>query len=95
MQKCQNLLIQLGKKKNYEVVASSHCNLFFVDKSYFEFILKESISIDDKIDDLIKLKILFFVVMTEVFRTTKPLRLGWHKININNEITTCFIIRRF
>ena len=77
-------LIQLGKIKNYEVVASSHCNLFFVDKSYFEFILKETISIDDLIDDS-EIKNFIFCGYDGSFHTTKPLRLGWHKIDIDNE----------
>ncbi len=77
-------LIQLGKIKNYEVVASSHCNLFFVEKSYFELILKETISIDDLIDDN-EIKNFIFCGYDGSFHTTKPLRLGWHKININNE----------
>ena len=44
-------LVNLAKKKNYELVASTLTNLFFVDKSYSDLISKTPINLDDLIDD--------------------------------------------
>tara|TARA_S200000501_G_C20729284_1_gene702065 strand:+ start:179 stop:1057 length:879 start_codon:yes stop_codon:yes gene_type:complete len=77
-------LIKLGKIKNYEVVASSLTNLFFVDKSYFKLILKDTISLDDLINDD-EIKNYIFCGYDGSFHTTKPLRLDWHKIDIKKE----------
>jgi len=77
-------LIKLGIDKNYKLIASSFSNLFFIDKSYYNLISKEEISIDDLIDDS-ETKNFIFCGYDGSLHTTKPLKLGWHKLNIKNK----------
>ena len=77
-------LVNLAKKKNYELVASTLTNLFFVDKSYSNMILKNSVNLNDLIDDK-EIQNYIFPGYDGSLQTTKPLKLGWHKIKIRNK----------
>ena len=44
-------LVELANSKNYQLVATSFSNLFFVDKSYSHTVIDSEIFIDDLIDD--------------------------------------------
>ena len=77
-------LVNLAKKKNYDLVASTLSNLFFVDKSYSDLISKTPINLDDLIDDK-EIQNYIFSGYDGTLQTTKPLKLGWHKIQIKNK----------
>ena len=77
-------LVNLAKKKNYDLVASTLSNLFFVDKSYSDLISKTPINLDDLIDDK-EIQNFIFCGYDGTLQTTKPLKLGWHKIKIKNK----------
>ena len=77
-------LVKLAREKRYELVASSLTNLFFIDQTYIDKIIKEKITLDDLIDDN-DIKNFIFCGYDGTLHTTKPLRLGWHKLEIKNE----------
>ncbi len=77
-------LLILAEKKNYNLVASTLTNLFFVDSAYSDLIINEKISLEQLIDDK-ELKNFIFSGYDGSLHTTKPLKLGWHKIEIKNE----------
>ena len=77
-------LINLAQRKNYKLVASSLTNLFFVDENFSNLILEEAVTVDDLIDDQ-EVRNYIFCGYDGTFHTTKPLKLGWHKLEIKNE----------
>ena len=77
-------LVKLAHEKRYELVASSLTNLFFIEQTYIDKIIKEKITLDDLIDDN-DIKNFIFCGYDGTLHTTKPLRLGWHKLEIKNE----------
>lgn len=77
-------LVKLAREKRYELVASSLTNLFFIDQTYIDKIMKEKITLDDLIDDH-NIKNFIFCGYDGTLHTTKPLKLGWHKLEIKNE----------
>ena len=77
-------IIKLANTKNYELVASSDSNLFFIDKTYFNLVIKEKIYLEDLIDDT-KIKNFIFSCYDGTLHTTKPVKLGWHKLEVKNE----------
>ena len=63
----------------------AHCQIFFfVDKSYSDLISKTPINLDDLIDDK-EIQNYIFCGYDGTLHTTKPLKLGWHKIQIKNK----------
>ena len=77
-------LVKLAHEKRYELVASSLTNLFFIEQTYIDKIIKEKITLDDLIDDN-DIKNFIFCGYDGTLHTTKPLKLGWHKLEIKNE----------
>jgi len=77
-------LTNLARKKNYKLVASTLTNLFFIDKYYESLIFEEIISIDDLIDDKDVTNYIFSGYDGSLL-TARPLKLGWHKLEIKNE----------
>lgn len=77
-------LVKLGIEKDYKLIASSFSNLFFIEKSYFDLVSKNEILLDDLIDDN-EIKNFIFCGYDGSLHTTKPLRLGWHKLEIKNK----------
>ncbi len=77
-------LINLAQRKNYKLVASSLTNLFFVDENFSNLILEEAVTVEDLIDDK-EVRNYIFCGYDGTFHTTKPLKLGWHKLEIKNE----------
>ena len=77
-------LVKLGATKGYRLIASSFSNLFFIEKSYFNLVSKDEILIDDLIDDS-EIKNYIFCGYDGSLHTSNPLKLGWHKIEIQNK----------
>lgn len=77
-------LTNLAKTKNYQLIASSFSNLFFIENSYSDFVIKDEISIEDLIDDS-EIKNFIFPSYDGTLHTTKPVKLGWHKLDIKNK----------
>lgn len=77
-------LVGLANSKNYQLVATSFSNLFFIDKSYSHTVIDSEIFIDDLIDDS-EIKNFIFPGYDGTLHTTKPVKLGWHKLDIKNE----------
>ncbi len=89
-------LVKLGIEKGYKLIASSFSNLFFIEKSYFNLISKDEILLDDLIDDR-EIRNFIFCGYDGSLHTTKPLRLGWHKLDIQNKKIQVlpYYLRRF
>ena len=77
-------LIKLADKKNYKLVGSSFSNLFFIDKDYFNLVTEKEVLLEDLIDDH-EIKNFIFSSYDGTLHTTKPVKLGWHKIELKNE----------
>ena len=77
-------LIKLAEKKNYKLVGSSFSNLFFIDKEYFNLVTEKEVLLEDLIDDH-EIKNFIFSSYDGTLHTTKPVKLGWHKIELKNE----------
>ena len=77
-------LIKLAEKKNYKLVGSSFSNLFFIDKNYFNLVTEKEVLLEDLIDDH-EIKNFIFSSYDGTLHTTKPVKLGWHKIELKNE----------
>ena len=77
-------LIKLAGKKNYKLVGSSFSNLFFIDKNYFNLVTEKEVLLEDLIDDH-EIKNFIFSSYDGTLHTTKPVKLGWHKIELKNE----------
>ena len=77
-------LIKLAGKKDYKLVGSSFSNLFFIDKDYFNLVTEKEVLLEDLIDDH-EIKNFIFSSYDGTLHTTKPLKLGWHKIELKNE----------
>lgn len=77
-------LIKLAEKKNYKLVGSSFSNLFFIDKDYFNLVTEKEVLLEDLIDDH-EIKNFIFSSYDGTLHTTKPVKLGWHKIELKNE----------
>ena len=77
-------LIKLAGKKDYKLVGSSFSNLFFIDKEYFNLVTEKEVLLEDLIDDH-EIKNFIFSSYDGTLHTTKPLKLGWHKIELKNE----------
>ena len=77
-------LINLARDKDYNLIASTLTNLFFIDKSYSSLIYDKIISIDDLIDDK-DITNYIFSGYDGSLQTSKPLKLGWHKIEVKNK----------
>ena len=77
-------LVKLAEKKNYKLVASSFSNLFFIDKDYFNLVTNREVLLEDLIDDH-DIKNFIFSSYDGTLHTTKPIKLGWHKIELKNE----------
>lgn len=77
-------LIKLAGKKDYKLVGSSFSNLFFIDKEYFNLVTEKEVLLEDLIDDH-EIKNFIFSSYDGTLHTTKPVKLGWHKIELKNE----------
>ena len=77
-------LIKLAGKKDYKLVGSSFSNLFFIDKNYFNLVTEKEVLLEDLIDDH-EIKNFIFSSYDGTLHTTKPVKLGWHKIELKNE----------
>ena len=77
-------LIKLAEKKDYKLVGSSFSNLFFIDKDYFNLVTEKEVLLEDLIDDH-EIKNFIFSSYDGTLHTTKPVKLGWHKIELKNE----------
>ena len=77
-------LIKLAGKKDYKLVGSSFSNLFFIDKDYFNLVTEKEVLLEDLIDDH-EIKNFIFSSYDGTLHTTKPVKLGWHKIELKNE----------
>ena len=77
-------LIKLAEKKDYKLVGSSFSNLFFIDKEYFNLVTEKEVLLEDLIDDH-EIKNFIFSSYDGTLHTTKPVKLGWHKIELKNE----------
>ena len=77
-------LIKLAEKKDYKLVGSSFSNLFFIDKNYFNLVTEKEVLLEDLIDDH-EIKNFIFSSYDGTLHTTKPVKLGWHKIELKNE----------
>ena len=77
-------LIKLAGKKDYKLVGSSFSNLFFIDKDYFNLVSEKEVLLEDLIDDH-EIKNFIFSSYDGTLHTTKPVKLGWHKIELKNE----------
>tara|TARA_B100000902_G_scaffold374920_1_gene404347 strand:- start:441 stop:1325 length:885 start_codon:yes stop_codon:yes gene_type:complete len=77
-------LTNLAKKKGYDLIASTLTNLFFIDKIYVNLIYEKKVSIENLIDDE-HIKNYVFSSYDGRLHTSKPLKLGWHKLEIKND----------
>ena len=77
-------LIKLAEKKDYKLVGSSFSNLFFIDKDYFNLVTEKEVLLEDLIDDH-EIQNFIFSSYDGTLHTTKPVKLGWHKIELKNE----------
>ena len=77
-------LCKLARNKGYELVATTYCNLIFVDKTLFGGMEVEDNSLDSLRDDLY-CKNYVFVGYDGTIILSKPLDLIWHGINIRTE----------
>ncbi len=77
-------LIKLAVKKNYKLAGSTFSNLFFIDKDYFNLVSEKEVLLEDLIDDH-EIKNFIFSSYDGTLHTTKPVKLGWHKIELKNE----------
>jgi len=77
-------LCQLAKRKSYELIATTRCNLFFVDKELFHLFQVEDNKLTSLRDDS-SCRIYAFVGYDGTIIYSKPIHFYWHDLDIKSE----------
>tara|TARA_B100000767_G_C19706373_1_gene510726 strand:+ start:202 stop:1032 length:831 start_codon:yes stop_codon:yes gene_type:complete len=84
-------LVKLAQKKKYHLVATTLCNLFFVEENFKSMVIGDKLySINDLNDDTVFKNYIFQGYDGTIF-TSKKIFLNWHKLPLNiNQIPSYF-----
>ena len=78
-------LVELANSKGYELIASTYCNLFFLNSKYLENI---SLSAGQRLDDVrddVNSKVYMFYGFDGTIFTNKKINLPWHDLDISHD----------
>lgn len=78
-------IVELANLKGYELIASTHCNLFLLDAKYLENL---NLSMGQKLNDLrddADSKVYIFYGFDGTIFTNKKINLPWHDLDINHD----------
>ena len=83
--------MKLAQKKKYHLVATTLCNLFFVEENFKSMVIGDKLySINDLNDDTVFKNYIFQGYDGTIF-TSKKIFLNWHKLPLNiNQIPSYF-----
>ena len=71
-------IVELARQKGYELIASTYCNLFLLDREFLPSLnLSEGIALEELRDDA-DIKIHLFCGFDGTILTDKPVKLAWH-----------------